>query len=127
MLASPKQGELAGHFVQSHAMRNPRRGVDHTLLGWCKDNPQLFASFEDVKDPENNLYIFHPKAARTSFVTPRSLEAASDWLKLRDGTPMANVFLSVSHMLGMNDFKSFGDSTAAFDLNTVPAATSAAE
>jgi hypothetical protein len=58
-------------------------GVDHTLLGWCKDNPQLFASFEDVKDPENNPYIFHPKSARTSFVTPRSLEAASDWLKVR--------------------------------------------
>ena len=60
-------------------------GIDHTLLGWCKDNPQLFHSFEDVKDPEQNPYIFHPKAARTAFVTPRSLEAASDWLKVRDG------------------------------------------
>lgn len=59
--------------------------VDHTLLGWCKDNPQLFHSFEDVKDPEQNPYIFHPKAPRTAFVTPRSLEAASDWLKVRDG------------------------------------------
>ena len=60
-------------------------GIDHTLLGWCKDNPQLFHSFEDVRDPEQNPYIFHPKAARTAFVTPRSLEAASDWLKVRDG------------------------------------------
>lgn len=60
-------------------------GIDHTLLGWCKDNPQLFHSFEDVKDPDQNPYIFHPKAARTSFVTPRSLEAASDWLKVRAG------------------------------------------
>lgn len=59
--------------------------VDHTLLGWCKDNPQLFHSFEDVKDPEQNPYIFHPKVPRTAFVTPRSLEAASDWLKVRDG------------------------------------------
>lgn len=59
--------------------------IDHTLLGWCKDNPQLFHSFEDVKDPDQNPYIFHPKAARTSFVTPRSLEAASDWLKVRGG------------------------------------------
>lgn len=58
-------------------------GIDHTLLGWCKDNPQLFHSFEDVKDPEQNPYIFHPKASRTAFVTPRSLEAASDWLKAR--------------------------------------------
>jgi len=57
--------------------------IDHTLLGWCKDNPQLFHSFEDVKDPEQNEYIFHPKSPRTAFVTPRSLEAASDWLKVR--------------------------------------------
>lgn len=59
-------------------------GVDHTLLGWCKDNPQLFLSFEDIKDPDENPYIYHPKSQRAAFVTPRSLEAASDWLKQRD-------------------------------------------
>ena len=48
-------------------------GVDHTLLGWCKDNPHLFHSFEDVKDPDDNPYIYHPKQQRTAFVTPRSL------------------------------------------------------
>jgi hypothetical protein len=57
--------------------------VDHTLLGWCKDNPQLFLGFEDVRDPEENPYIYHPKAQRAAFVTPRSLEAASDILKER--------------------------------------------
>ena len=54
------------------------------LGGWCKDNPHLFASFEDVKDPEENPYIYHPRDQRTAFVTPRSLEAASDWLKERE-------------------------------------------
>jgi len=58
-------------------------GVDHTLLGWCKDNPQLFLGFEDIKDPDENPYIYHPKAQRAAFVTPRSLEAASDILKER--------------------------------------------
>lgn len=58
--------------------------VDHSLLGWVKDNPQLFQTFEDVKNPDENPYIFHPKATRTSFVTPRSLESASDILKVRD-------------------------------------------
>lgn len=58
--------------------------IDHTLLGWCKDNPQLFHTFEDIKDPDANPYIFHPRAAnRTSFVTPRSLEKASNILKRR--------------------------------------------
>lgn len=60
-------------------------GIDHTLLGWCKDNPQLFYSFDDVKNPDDNPYIYHPKQQRTAFVTPRSLEAASDWLKCRAG------------------------------------------
>jgi hypothetical protein len=58
-------------------------GIDHVLLGWVKDNAALFASFEEVKNPDENEYIFHPKSPRTAFVTPRSLEAASDWLKQR--------------------------------------------
>ena len=58
-------------------------GIDHIILGWAKDNPYLFASFEDVKDPEENPYIYHPRDQRAAFVTPRSLEAASDWLKNR--------------------------------------------
>jgi energy-coupling factor transporter ATP-binding protein EcfA2 len=59
-------------------------GIDHTLLGWVKDNPHVFQSFEDVKNPDDNPYIFHPRSQRAAFVTPRSLEAASDWLKVRD-------------------------------------------
>ena len=58
-------------------------GIDHSLLGWCKDNPHLFASFEDVKDPDENPYIFHPKQQRAAFVTPRSLHSASDILHQR--------------------------------------------
>ena len=59
-------------------------GIDATLLGWVKDNPQLMASFEDVKDPDENPYIFHPQQQRAAFVTPRSLHAASDILKVRE-------------------------------------------
>lgn len=58
--------------------------VDHTLLGWCKDNPQLFHGFEDYRDPEENPYIYHPRSQRAAFVTPRSLHAASDILKTRE-------------------------------------------
>ena len=59
-------------------------GIDHTLLGWCKDNPQVFQSFEDVSNPDDNPYIYHPRSQRAAFVTPRSLEAASRWLKVRN-------------------------------------------
>ena len=57
---------------------------DTSVLGWTKDNPNVLQPFEEVKDPEENPYIFHPRAQRTAFVTPRSLEASSDILKERD-------------------------------------------
>jgi uncharacterized protein DUF1552 len=44
-------------------------------------------------------------------------------LKAADGTPMANVMLAALHKLGLDDMASFGDSTSAFDLSSVPATT----
>ena len=61
-----------------------QNGVEHTMLSWVKDNPHSMQSFEEVRDPESNPYIYHPQQQRAAFVTPRSLEAASDWLKQRD-------------------------------------------
>ena len=40
-----------------------------------------------------------------------------------DGTPMANVFLTTMHMLGLDDVHQFGDSTGEFDLNAAAGAT----
>jgi hypothetical protein len=39
-------------------------------------------------------------------------------LRAADGTPMANVMLSVLHKLGIEDIQQFGDSTGELDLNT---------
>ncbi len=46
-------------------------------------------------------------------------------LRAADGTPLANVMLSVLHTLGLNDMDKFGDSTSAFDLTSVQAPTTA--
>jgi hypothetical protein len=46
-------------------------------------------------------------------------------LRAADGTPLANVMLSVLHLLGMDDVEQFGDSTGEFNLNRVTAASSA--
>lgn len=60
-------------------------GIDHTLLAWVSENGQIFQSFEDCPKPDDNEYIYHPSApGRVSFVTPRTLELASNWLKLRN-------------------------------------------
>jgi hypothetical protein len=44
-------------------------------------------------------------------------------LRAADGTPMANVMLSLLHMLGHTDMTTFGDSTNPFDLNTAAETT----
>jgi hypothetical protein len=44
-------------------------------------------------------------------------------LKAADGTPMANVMLSLLHHLGLDDLETFGDSTGMFSLTSPGAAT----
>ena len=62
-------------------------GFHPSSLGWVNENPQVLQSFVDVKDPSDNPYIFHPQQQRSSFVTNRSIEAASDWLHAADRNP----------------------------------------
>ena len=62
-----------------------KHNFDPILLGWYSQEPKLWQTFDEVANPTENLFIFHPQdKARTSFFTPRSGEAASDYLKLRD-------------------------------------------
>ena len=44
-------------------------------------------------------------------------------LKAGEGTPMANVMLTLLHGLGLEDVQSFGDSTGTFDLTGIPNTT----
>lgn len=59
-------------------------GWDLGVLGFIKDFPQVLQSYQEVPNPEDNPYIFHPKQQRAAFVTPRTLHIASDMLKMRD-------------------------------------------
>ena len=75
-------------------MRNPNNiefiefginnNFDRALLGFCKEKPELFHSFEQYENPDENPYIPHPRANRTACTTPRSLHKASDILKKRE-------------------------------------------
>src|SRR5262245_36809698 len=47
-------------------------------------------------------------------------------LRAADGTPLANVMLSLMHKIGLDDAPSFGDSTGEFDLNAPAANTTVA-
>jgi len=58
-------------------------GWEPLVLGWIKDNPHCMQSYEDVKDPDENLLIYHPRSTREACVTNRSLHKASMWLSNR--------------------------------------------
>jgi hypothetical protein len=66
----------------SYGLKND---FDPILLSWYKENEALFQTFDEVPNPVDNPYIYHPKdKSREAFFTPRSGEAASDILKMRD-------------------------------------------
>jgi len=53
------------------------------IIAWVKENPQALESYTDPAQRENP-YIFNPtRAGQTAFVTPRSLEKASNIAKHR--------------------------------------------
>tara|TARA_R100001510_G_C7633912_1_gene192398 strand:- start:381 stop:1478 length:1098 start_codon:yes stop_codon:yes gene_type:complete len=59
-------------------------GIHSSVLACAKDNPQWFHSFEDVKNPDDNPWIFMPNQQRAAFITGRSLEISSDLVWVRD-------------------------------------------
>ena len=54
--------------------------VDPIIIATVSEYPQMLASFEEYDTPSNE-YIFDPRKPMASFVTPRSLVAASNILK----------------------------------------------
>ena len=76
----------AGEWIDNFAIN---AGINPALILWVKEHgEQLFQSFEEIEKPDDevggNPYIYHPKAQRPAFVTPRSLELASHWLWAKD-------------------------------------------
>ena len=64
----------ADEWIDNFAVPNE---LDPTVIAWVKQFPQCLASFTDGSQ-RDNPYIFTPtKAGQTAFVTPRSLEKAS--------------------------------------------------
>ena len=62
-------------------------GIHPAVIKWVGETPQVFADYDDVKDPKDNPHIFHPKQQRESFCTGRSIHAASDILIEAENNP----------------------------------------
>lgn len=50
------------------------------VLAWVREFPQTLASYRDPSQSDNQ-YVYNPKFAQRSFVSPRSLELASNIIK----------------------------------------------
>ena len=57
-------------------------GIDPVVIATVVEYPAMTASFEDYERPDMNEYINDPRVQRSAFVTFRSLEKASDILKM---------------------------------------------
>lgn len=68
-------------WIGNYAINN---GVHPSVMGFVKEFPQVMQSFTEVDNPEDNPYIYHPKRQANAFITPRSLECASDILHQRE-------------------------------------------
>ena len=97
-------------------------GIDPILMACVQDKPEWFQSFEDVKDPKDNEAIYHPMdKSRTSFVTNRSLHAASDWLLVRDQFDTASLQAALIGTIGakaaaeLTSFVTIGDQMPSLD------------
>lgn len=72
----------AEEWIENYALDN---GILPEVILAVKQFPQMFQSFEDLQDPKDNEYIYDPRLPRPSFVTPRSMDKASDLIKKTKG------------------------------------------
>jgi len=70
------------------------------LLMWVGERPDVLHPYDYYDNPNDNVYIFHPKAQRAAFVTHRSLEQASKIINRRDMITPAALETALAGTLG---------------------------
>jgi hypothetical protein len=69
------------------------------VLAWVKQYPQVMASYTDGGQADNP-YIFNPKKPQAAFVSPRSLETASDIVKTRGANDADSIIAALTGAIG---------------------------
>jgi hypothetical protein len=58
--------------------------IHPALLAWVDQTPQVLASFRDDDFDKDNAYVYNPKRVQGKFITPRSLQLASNIMWKRE-------------------------------------------
>jgi hypothetical protein len=84
-------------------------GIAPEILAFGRQFPQIFASYTDGNQKENP-YIYNPTKPSGAYVSPRSLERASNIVKARHQLDSDSVIASLSGAIGeaaARDFQAF--------------------
>jgi len=73
--------------------------IEPVVMAWVKQFPHALASYLDG-DQTDNPYIYNPKKVQTSFVSPRSLERASNIVRARAELDQDSVIAALSGAIG---------------------------
>ena len=92
-MRKPSADEWRFDFAQNN-------DVDPVIIATAIEYPEMLASFEDYEVPEQNTYIHDPRVPRAAFVTPRSLEKASDILKACQELPENTLIHALCGVVG---------------------------
>ena len=73
--------------------------IEPVVMAWVKQFPHALASYTD-DDQENNPYIYDPRKVQDAFVTPRSLERASNIIKARANLDTDSLIAALKGAIG---------------------------
>ena len=94
--------------------------VDPSVMAWVNRFPHSMASYTDGGQDENP-YIFNPRKVQPAFVSPRSLEKASDIVKQRSTMDDISLIVALAGTVGeaaardMQAFIEYQDQLPAWD------------
>jgi energy-coupling factor transporter ATP-binding protein EcfA2 len=73
--------------------------IDPMMIAFAQQFPQIFDSYLD-EHAKDNPYIYNPKKVQTAFISPRSMERASNIVRVRHSLDSDSVICALSGALG---------------------------
>jgi hypothetical protein len=86
------------------------RGVEPEMVAFAEEYPKLFDSFLDYESfgkfagkeqEKDNSFIFNPRISQQAYATPRSLQAASDIVSIKDSVDDKTLQSALEGALGV--------------------------
>ena len=75
------------------------KGIEPEVLAWVNQYPHVLASYTDAAQADNP-YIYNPRKPMNAFVSPRSLETASNIVRTRKHNDPDTVIAALSGAIG---------------------------